>query len=362
MAKRKTPQAKALQIEISDPDSLPAYLSRYLDWMAVHHFAPSTCSGRKHTLGVFLCWCQQRGLEQPQEITRPIAESYQRYIYRLRKKDGSPFGILGQTNYLTALKSFFKWLSQGRYILYNPCSELELPRQQKRLPRDILTAEEVEKVMAVPDVNDSFGLRDRAMLEVLYSTGIRRNELVHLKQQDWDGARGTLTVRLGKGGRDRMLPIGERALFWIQHYLDRSRPDLLTGFDDGTLFLNNAGKALDPTGLSRRIGLMIKGANIGKEGSCHLFRHTLATLMLENGADIRHIQEMLGHASLKTTQIYTQVSIRNLKEVHSQTHPGANLTAKQRERIARDGKSNNDVENAKDALLLDDDEMDCFDE
>ncbi len=341
MAKR-TRQTQTPIVGISDPDSLQAYSNRYLEWMAVHNYAPATLSGRRHTLGVFLRWCQQRELQQPHEITKPILENYQRYIYRLRKKDGARYSVNGQANYLSALKGFFKWLAKGNYILYNPSSELDMPRQQQRLPRNVLSETEAEKVLAVPDITSAFGLRDRAMLEVLYSTGIRRLELIHLKRQDWDSERGTLTVRLGKGGRDRIIPIGERALVWIQRYLDDARPELAFGVDDGTLFLNNRGRSLDPKGLSKRVGRMVEAANIDKQGSCHLFRHTLATLMLENGADIRYIQEILGHASLKTTQLYTQVSIRHLKEVHRQTHPGANLTAQQKERLVNLAQSSDE--------------------
>lgn len=353
MAKR-TRQTQAPSVNISDPDSLQAYSNRYLEWMAVHNYAPATLSGRKHTLGVFLQWCQQRGLQQPQAITKPILENYQRYIYRLRKKDGSAYSVNGQANYLSALKGFFTWLAKGNYILYNPSSELDMPRLQKRLPRHVLSEAEVETVLAVPDVDTPQGLRDRVLLEVFYSTGIRRLELIHLKREDWDRERGTLTVRLGKGGRDRVIPIGERALVWIQRYLDASRPELVFGSDDGTLFLNNAGRPLDPKGLSKRVGQLVDAAQIGKHGACHLFRHTLATLMLENGADIRYIQTILGHASLETTQLYTQVSIRQLKDVHRQTHPGANLTQKQKERMEQDQQAMTETEDGENDRLLDD--------
>jgi integrase/recombinase XerD len=167
------------------------------------------------------------------------------------------------------------------------------------------------------------GLRDRAMMEVLYSTGIRRVELSNLELFDIDRERGTLTVRQGKGRKDRVVPIGERALGWIAKYLATARPELVAPPDHPTLFLNDRGEKLGVVYLTHLIGGYVEAAKTGKTGSCHLFRHTMATLMLEGGADVRHIQEILGHVQLSTTSIYTRVSIRHLKAVHDATHPGA---------------------------------------
>ncbi len=338
MTKQNNPQAKALAVEISDPDSQTAYLSRFLEWMAINNYAKTTIAGREHYLGLFLHWCQQRDLIRPHEITRPILESYQRYLYRYRKHDGKPLTVNSQHNHMLHIRAFYRWLSKAHYILFNPASELDVPRQSKRLPRYVLSIKDTEKVLSIPDLNDSLGLRDRALLETFYSTGIRRLELIHLKRQNWDSELGTVTVRQGKGHKDRVIPIGERAMYWINRYYYEVRPELVLGMDDGTLFLNYNGQPFRPEDLSRRVGIYIKKANVGKQGACHLFRHTLATLMLENGADVRYIQEMLGHTSLKTTQIYTQVSIRQLKTIHTKTHPGANFTAKQRERLEGKGK------------------------
>lgn len=159
------------------------------------------------------------------------------------------------------------------------------------------------------------------MLETFYSTGIRRMEMANLTVFDVDHERGTLMVRQGKGKKDRMIPIGARALKWIDKYVHDVRPTLRLADDDGTLFLTHLGEAFTPNRLTQMVREYIDSAEIGKRGSCHLFRHTMATLMLENGADVRFIQAMLGHVSLETTQIYTQVSIKMLKEIHTATHP-----------------------------------------
>ena len=172
-----------------------------------------------------------------------------------------------------------------------------------------------------PNLADPLGLRDRAILETLYSTGMRRLELINLKLYDLDTERGTILIRQGKGKKDRVIPIGDRALAWTQKYLEKSRPKLVAEPDDGTVFLTAQGEPFSRDHLSDAVRTHILAAQLGKTGACHLFRHTMATLMLEGGADIRFIQQMLGHADLSTTQIYTQVSIRLLKQIHSATHP-----------------------------------------
>lgn len=148
-------------------------------------------------------------------------------------------------------------------------------------------------------------------------------EVCNLKLTDLDVERGTIVVRQGKGKKDRMVPISNRAIGWIERYLEEVRPSLVLMPDDGTLFVTAQGDIITPNRLTQLVRKYVDGAEMTKRGSCHLFRHTMATLMLEGGADIRYIQHMLGHVELTTTQIYTQVSIRKLKEVHERTHPGA---------------------------------------
>jgi integrase/recombinase XerD len=200
-----------------------------------------------------------------------------------------------------------------------------LPKLEHRLPKHVLTERESEKIINEPDVNEPLGIRDRAILEVLYSTGMRRMELIRIKLYDLDRDRGTVIIRQGKGKKDRMIPIGERALAWIDKYLNEVRTSLVLDPDDGTVFLTTYHEPFTKNRLTQLVRDYVNAADIGKKGACHLFRHTMATIMLENGADIRFIQQMLGHARLDTTQIYTQVSIRMLKEIHSATHPTARL-------------------------------------
>src|SRR6185312_5279647 len=249
------------------------------------------------------------------EITRPVLERYQRSLYQYRKKNGEPLTFRTQNTRLRSLKGWFRWMARQNHILHNPASELLLPRLENRLPKYILSVEEAETVLAVPDVATVEGLRDRAMLETFYSTGMRRMEVANLKLYDIDRERGTVMIRQGKGKKDRHIPIGERALAWLAKYIGEARPELLAAADDGTVFLDEAGAAFDRVRLTTLVRGYIRKAKIGKQGGCHLFRHTVATLMLETGADIRVIQEMLGHAKISTTEMYTRVSINLLKQV-----------------------------------------------
>jgi len=306
---------------LADPQGMYQLVQEYLKWMAIKNYSDKTINGREFFLFWFLEWCGQRGLIRPSEITKPILERFQRYLFHYRKKNGSPLTFHSQYNRLVAIRAWFKWLAKENHILYNPASEIELPKLEKRLPKAVLSEGEAENVLNQPDINDAMGLRDRAILEVFYSTGIRRLELVNLLVQDIDQERGTLFVRQGKGKVDRMIPIGARAIQWIDKYLNDSRPGLACGEDEERLFLSRYGLPLKEGYLTNRVGRYVEQAGIRKKGSCHLFRHTMATLMLENGADIRFIQAMLGHAKLDTTQIYTQVSIKKLKEIHTLTHP-----------------------------------------
>lgn len=301
------------------------WLARYLEWMRVRNYSPRTATNTEGSVGLFLRWCDERNVTRPEEVTKPMLERYQRFLFHYRKDDGRPLSFRTQGVRLVPVRSFFRWLARQNVILSNLASDLELPRREKRLPKHVLTTAEVERVLALPDVHDPLGLRDRAILEVLYATGVRRGELVALQLDDVDSERMTVMVRQGKGKKDRVVPLGERATAWIAKYLDEARPTLATGESEGSLFLTTVGQRLSLAWITERVRRYIAASKVGKTGSCHLFRHTMATLMLEGGADVRFVQEMLGHSKLETTQIYTQVSIHKLREIHAATHPGARL-------------------------------------
>ena len=324
MAKTKrSAQIGAKPGDFADPEGFGTAIERFVEAQAVKGYSASTARNYRSCLNQFAAWCTERAVLRPREVTKPILERYQRHLYYFRTDAGKPLSFYHQSKRLTVLKVFFRWLARQNFLLYNPASEIELPKVGHRLPKHILTAEEVERVLMAPDVRTSIGVRDRAIMETFYSTGIRRAELARLKLYDIDTGRGTVMVREGKGKRDRVIPIGDRALSWIDKYTCDVRPELVAPPDDATLFLTVDGSAFSGQRLTDMVKEHIAAAKIAKPGSCHLFRHTMATLLLENGCDIRFIQAMLGHVKLQTTEIYTQVSIKKLKEMHTAMHPAS---------------------------------------
>jgi integrase/recombinase XerD len=306
---------------MAEQPSLAALVPRFLLDCGVQGLSQATIQTHGFALKRFVAWCEEREVLQPSEVTRPVLERYQRFVHLYRKSNGLPLSASTQCGRLGPVKMFFKWLARQNLILYNPASEMVMPRLGERIPRHVLSAEEVERVMLQPDLATPLGVRDRAILETLYSSGIRRLELWALAVEDVDTGRGTLMIRYGKGKRDRLVPIGRRALVWIRKYLEDVRPLWAHDPAQRSLFVTELGTPPGPERLTRLVRGYIEQAGLGRRGGCHLLRHTMATLMLENGADIRYIQQILGHALLSTTQIYTRVALGKLLQVHAATHP-----------------------------------------
>jgi integrase/recombinase XerD len=318
----------------SAPDALALWRDAYIESLGARNYAEGTLEGRRDALKVFLAWAAERDLTRAGQITRPILESYQRWLWRCTKANGQRLGWSTQRNRLGTLKDFFRWVTRQDVILHNPASEVELPRMEKRLPQAVLTLPEVERLLAVPDVTDPLGIRDRTMLEVFYSCGIRRTELCRIELPDVNTERRTLHVRLGKGKKDRVVPIGARAVHWLEHYLQAVRPRLCLDTRTQALFLTGYGGPFNPDVVSRMVAAWLAKAGLKRKGCCHILRHTCATHMLENGADIRFIQQLLGHEKLDTTAIYTEVSIKQLQEVHARCHPSAHLPVESKTEMA----------------------------
>ncbi len=296
----------------------------YLKSLAIKGFSENTLRVRGIYIGMFIRWCEANGIVGANEMRNETLAQFQEHLFFHRKINGQPLALSSQHSRLALIRLWFRWTHRQGLIRNDPTETLELPRIAYKLPT-ILTKQQMEKTLEQPNTKTFVGIRDRAILEVFYSTGIRRTELMRLKIDDLDRERGVLTIREGKGKRDRTVPIGERALFWLDQYLSRGRAEMATEPDQGLIFLTSTGASFTPNHLSWLVRKYIQAANVAKNGACHIFRHTMATLMLEGGADTRYIQEMLGHARLDTTQIYTHVSIRKLKQVHTRTHPSARI-------------------------------------
>lgn len=305
------------------PDSLAVWRDTYLEALGARNYSEETRDGRRGALDHFLAWAAERDMTKAGEITRPVLEAYQRWLWKLVRPGGKRLGWSTQRNRLGVLRDWFRWLTRQNVILHNPASELELPRPEKRLPTGALTVPQVEALLGIPNIADPLGIRDRAVLEVFYSTGLRRFELCRLDLADYHAARRTLTIRRGKGHKDRVVPIGARAVQWVERYLAEVRPRLSLDTRETALFLTGYSGPFNPDVVSRMVREWLH--SLGLKGSCHLLRHTCATHMLEGGADIRFIQQLLGHAKLDTTAIYAEVSILQLQEVHARCHPSARL-------------------------------------
>lgn len=303
------------------PGSMRSLLALYAENMQVRGQSLMTVKSRGYYALMFIEWCEERGLHHPTDVSYDTFAQYQRWMFHYRTSDDKPLGLSSQSTRLVAIRCFFRWLLRSRYILANPATELELPKTGHKLPKYVLSAVEVENILRAVDLDAPLGLRDRVILEMLYSTGMRRTELSSLKLGDVELGRGVLNIRGGKGCRDRTIPIGARAQLWLEKYLCELRPILAARKQQDGLFLTEHGRNFQASYLGWVVKEYLDKVGLGHVGCCHVFRHTMATLMLDNGADIRYVQAMLGHKSLETTQVYTHVAIRKLQEIHAATHP-----------------------------------------
>ncbi|QGY33067.1 site-specific tyrosine recombinase XerC [Pantoea cypripedii] len=313
------------------PESL--YLSRqtrtlrqqadeWLMHLAATGHSPRTTEGYRERLLPFVAWCEARSIRYAAQVSLAALEAYQRWLCGYRRADGRGLTAGGQHARLSSIRMLFRWLLKRHVILYNPADQLTLPKADRPLPAQVLSEAETLQVLQSPDAGTPLGLRNRAILELFWSTGIRRAELAGLRLSDVDAARGAVYVRNGKGGKARVVPVGQRALAWLARYLDTVRPRLTQRYDSGHLFVSQRGTGLKPGTLTWLAGKSLRGrGSVDRPGACHLFRHSMATQMLENGADTRHIQAILGHEKLETTQVYTRVAIGHLQKVHEKTHP-----------------------------------------
>jgi len=251
-------------------------------------------------------------------VDRTVLADYQLEV-SLERFRGKPLRSSTQRKRLTCLRQFFRHLLKQSAVLQDPTSDLEFPRLIDQLPRDVLTKREVGRLLSAADPQQLLGLRDRSMLELLYSTGIRVSELAALNVGDLDLRNAELRVR-GKGSKERIVPLGEVVREYLGRYLSASRP-YLTSSDQPALFVSLRGKRFHYTNISFLVRSYGRKAGIRKRVSPHGLRHTCATHLLQGRADIRHIQRILGHASIATTQRYTRVEIADLKKVLKRCHP-----------------------------------------
>ncbi|GEO25748.1 tyrosine recombinase XerD [Alicyclobacillus acidoterrestris] len=290
------------------------WIQRFVEYLTVERgLSPNTLESYERDLHTFQSYLAKRGSCVIQEIQQHHIAAYLGYLHEAGRANATI------SRNLASIRSFFHFLVREDFILQDPTIHVDTPKIEKKLPR-VLTPEEIERLLRAPDQSTPSGMRDYAMLELLYATGIRVSELVSLKATDVHLSSGFLRC-MGKGGKERIIPIGEYAVQALDNYLQQARPHLVRKTKDDALFLNHHGTQMSRQGFWKILKKYAQEAGILKDITPHTLRHSFATHLLERGADLRAVQEMLGHADISTTQIYTHVTKGRLKEIYAAAHP-----------------------------------------
>jgi len=292
-------------------------LALYVKDLKARGFTPRTCENARQRLRFFFEYLEATGVSRVGDLTAEDILGYQTHLQERRGPQGQRLGRATQLHDLVVVRSFCRFLLRRRLVLADPSQDLVLPRVPRRLPA-IPTTREVLQFLRAIDTRTPRGVRDRAIFETLYSTGLRASELAALTPADVDLAEGLVRVRSGKGGKSRIVPLGKIAARWIGRYLAVRRA---SASHEDALFLSTRGQPLRRDTLSDLVRHWAARSGLKKRITCHTFRHACATHMLRGRANLRHVQELLGHARLTSTQIYTHLDIQDLKRVHTRCHP-----------------------------------------
>ncbi|HMN48077.1 MAG TPA: site-specific tyrosine recombinase XerD [Ignavibacteriaceae bacterium] len=291
------------------------FLKEYLSHLKLEkNLSENTLSSYKNDISTFISFLSDYKIADPSDISTENLTTFFKTLKNIGLTSTSA------ARYFSSLKGFFLYLLKNNYIIKNPLEKISAPKLSKKLP-EVLNINEVDKILAQPNVSDTLGLRNKAILELLYACGTRVSELTNLKLSDLFLNEEVIRV-FGKGSKERLIPIGSSAIEWVGKYIKESRSVLLRISKSGNyVFLNSRGSKLSRMGIWKIIDRYVKEAGIQKEVHPHTFRHSFATHLLEGGADLRAVQEMLGHADISTTQIYTHIDRDYIKQVHKQFHP-----------------------------------------
>jgi len=305
--------------------SFEKFLTGYLNSLAVKNYAQGTLNWRRSYLKQLFSYLNRQGTTDPKEVTRELIDRY--FLYLKEEYRTSKGRLLAESSYqshLQVITDFFRWLEETRRIFLSPVIRPSWPKKKKtiKLP-PVLTEEEAARILESCSTNTPVGLRDRSILEMLYSTGIRRSELINLDREDYFVERQELLIRQGKGKKDRLVPVGDYAAVFTKAYLKLVRPWLVDSSEEMALYLSMNGTRLAPQTLKLIITKAVKRSGVTKRVTPHTFRHSMATHLLRNKADIRHIQAILGHGSIQSTEVYTHLTTEDLKHVMDKSHPRA---------------------------------------
>jgi integrase/recombinase XerD len=294
---------------------METFLKEYLSVLRLErNLSENTILSYKNDLTSFLNFLEQNKISDPSQINLNNITIFFNSL--------NEFGLSSTTSarYFSSTKGFFNYLHMNKYIEENPIERLSSPKLSKNLPV-VLTVEEINSIIDLPDTNTKLGLRDKALLELMYACGTRVTEIINLKISDLFFKEEIIRV-FGKGSKERVVPIGSSAIHWVEEYLLKSRPLLEKKLkSENIVFLNNRGMKLSRMGVWKIINRYTNESGVKREVHPHTFRHSFATHLLEGGADLRAVQEMLGHADISTTQIYTHIDRDYIKQVHKEFHP-----------------------------------------
>jgi integrase/recombinase XerD len=301
-------------LAVDDAVARAFYVERFDDFLALEQGASvETSKAYKLDIARFVTYVSVKGAKSPVDIG---ARTLREYVYHLKDLGLSPASIRRN---VSAVRTYFKFLLGEGHVVRDPSERLETPRKWRTLP-DVLGVEEIEKLLTAPSLDEPFAFRDRAMLELAYGAGLRVSEWISLSVRDVM-LQDHLVRVFGKGAKERLVPIGRRAIGAIAIYLRELRPKLEKGEGKGVLFLNARGQPMSRMGAWKILRKYVDQVGITKTVTPHTLRHSFATHLLEGGADLRAVQEMLGHVDISTTQIYTHVDREYLRTVHKQFHP-----------------------------------------
>lgn len=303
-------------------------IREYLKYLKALNRSPRTVQNTRYELVPFVRYLEAEGVTDIEALTFEVMQDYQQELAFSLTAKGRPLALRSQALRLGTAKGFTRYLKEQDYLLGDPGAKVKPPKAPRRLPKAILSPAEVQKLMQAPDTRSIRGYRDRLILEVLYDTAVRRSELKDIRLCDLDLDGGYIQV-IGKGDKQRVVPVSQRVCELLDNYLRFIRPECVQGKDSGHLFLNRWGKQMHHNAVWAVVKRCADLAGIKKRVSPHTFRHTCATHMLKNGAPIRHLQQMLGHESIESTQVYTRVTINDLKAVHAKYHPSETLNRKE---------------------------------
>jgi len=300
--------------------SLDSLVQEFLKSLKVRNLSDTHIRGVAWRLGKFLLYLAGREITEITGITKEVVVTFQIEQYERINQKGQPNSVGHQNQMLSAVKQFTSYLKEYDYLVSDPAKDMRYAKTPKSLPRGILTPTEARKILHAPDTTCVIGYRDRTILEILYTSAIRKDELIGLTLTDVDYNDGFLRV-VGKGNKERMVPLGRIACRYLENYIKSVRPELIRDPYEKTLFLSGRGRPFSKNVVWHLVKKHAKTAKIVKNVHPHTFRHTCATQMLRNKAHIRAVQELLGHESLDSTQVYTHVTITDLKEIHASCHP-----------------------------------------